>query len=124
MSLPNNAPVFAYRPDPSDVLDYYLVVSRGEGPECLLRDGEDIASYQLAPSAAAVAAGVELLTGPRGPVREGLNISFWATIAPESRSLAIFDRAGAELGIELTLETTATPARTKQVTVGINWMQK
>lgn len=124
MSLPKNAPIFDYVADPSDEVEYYLAVTRGEDEACLLRPDEDIADWKVERGAVAVAAGLQIGTGAREPVRDGLVIMFWTTIAPASRALSIFDGDGIDLPIEATIVTTSTPARTKQVTVGQRTRQK
>jgi hypothetical protein len=86
-------------------------------PRPLLLTGEGVASYALALTPEAVAAGLTLHDSAPYPITlTGNQLKLWLEVAPDMRGSPIFDGAGVIVGIELTITTTATPPRRKQRT--------
>lgn len=64
MAIPPTAKAFEQVLDPSDVVDFYVVVSQGEpdaNPPTVLLMGEAIADYSLALSSEATAVGLRIV---------------------------------------------------------------
>lgn len=117
MPIPPDAEAFAQALDPSEQLDYGIDLERAADGSTLLQPGENVASYTLALSAEAIAAGLTIMEGDgRDHAMNGDTISMWFKIDDEMQSLPAFNGAGLSLAGELTLVTTSTPARTRQRT--------
>lgn len=124
MAIPPNAKAIAQPMDPSDVLDFSVTVTRGDPddlPAPFLLTGENVASFTLALSAEAIAAGLLLKSGGGypPPTFADLVCTFWLAVDPAMQASAAFAAAGLTLAIELTVVTTSTPPRTKQRTLTV-----
>ena len=124
MTIPANASSFEYVLDPADVQDFTIQLTRGGDATDMLRTGEKVASYVLAPSAESVAAGLQILStlGYQTKLledgQEVCEVHFWATIDPAKRQSALFNSAPI-LGVELTTTTDNVPPRVKHRTYGL-----
>lgn len=118
MALPVTAQAFAQALDPSDLVDFHVIVSQGEPdakiPTVLLL-GEAIADYSLAltPEAAAIGLSIVERAGYQNRL-VGNVLSLWLEVDASMRGAAIFNGAGVTVAIELTMTTTSDPARIKQ----------
>ena len=77
---------------------------------------EGVASYTLAPSAEAVAAGLKVETDAWAPALNGLVLDFYLSVVPGMQGASAFGGTGMQLGVEATFVTDAVPPRTLQVT--------
>jgi hypothetical protein len=124
VAIPPNAEAIPQTFGPVDILDFSVIITRGDGsakpPPFLLTD-EAVASFTLALSAEAVAAGlfVKQGVGYPAPTFADLTCTFWLAVAPEMQGAVMFQGTGATFGIELTVVTTAQPPRTKQRTLTV-----
>lgn len=117
MAAPSPLQVYPRRLDPSGgKLDFYATLLRGDDPLAMLETGEEVASFTIAPSLLAIAAGLRLVTDPtRAPVYLNAVFGYWIEVDPIARSSVIFDAPnGVDLGVEITFTTTA--GRTDQFT--------
>jgi hypothetical protein len=104
--------VFDYAMDPSDLVDFWAIISQGDDIGTLLRADENVASYTLTITAAAAAAGLQILTtNDRQPQLVDRLARFWLSVADDQQSSDLFSGAGAELALELTVVTDAVPSR-------------
>ena len=109
--------------DPAEKLDYVMNFSGGADP--LLETGEAIDSWALAVTAPAAALGLEIVESfPYAPwlSEAGDEITLWLNVAPEFQQNAAY-LTGVVLGIEVTIVTTSSPARTRQRTFGVEVKQ-
>lgn len=118
MALPATAQAFAQALDPSDVVDFYVVVSQGAPdaptPTVLLL-GEAIADYSLALTTEAAAVGLRIVDrAGYGNRLTGNVLKLWLEVEASMRGSAIFNGAGVTVAIELLIETSSNPPRTKQ----------
>jgi len=124
MAIPPNALSIKQPMDPADVLDFAIVLTQGPPDAAtppFLLDGESVASFTLALTPEAIAAGLQIKTGDGypAPVLAGLDVFFWLAVDPAMQGLPIFAGAGVPLAIELTATTDATPPRVKQRTLTV-----
>lgn len=123
MALNDAATPFAQAMDPTDRLDFTMVVyqaAAGASPPPLLVLGEAIASYSLALTPEAVAVGLTILTeAPYAPALVQNKVTFWCEVAPSLRASPAFDGSGVTVGVEFTFTTSAVPPRRFQRTAGI-----
>ncbi len=125
MPNPLTAKTFEQAMDPADVVDFKLTISQGDDDGDMLQSGENVASYTLTATAEAVAAGLQVLqSGGRQPALVGNLLQFWLSVQSMLQSASLFGGAGVQLAIELTVVTTATPARTRQRTILITVAQQ
>lgn len=129
MAIPPNAKKIPQPMDPSDVLPWAVDLTQGEptgSSAPFLLPGESVASFTLAVTAEAIAAGLSILADATypPPTIDGLELTFWPTIAPEARGLSIFDGGGRDLALELTATTNSMPPKTKQRTIVITVAQQ
>jgi hypothetical protein len=118
MAIPPSAKAFDQALDPSDVVDFYVLVSQGK-PEAdsptVLLIGEAIASYQLALSAEASAVGLRIVEREGYANRLSGNVlTLYLEVDVSMRGSAIFDGSGVIVAIEMLIVTTSAPPRTKQ----------
>ena len=124
MANPPNAQAIRQPMDPSDVLDFRGTLTQDEAsasPPPFLLTGESVASFTLALTPEAIAAGLQIKTGDGypPPVLAGLDLVFWLAVDPAMQGSPIFAGAGVPLAIELTATTDATPPRVKQRTLTV-----
>jgi hypothetical protein len=125
MANPQGAATFSYIMDPSDVVDFAVQLSRGSDPADALQAGEDVASYVLEASETALSAGLIVhSSAPRAPAYGDLTVGFWLSVEPSLQTAAMFDNGGVVVGVRLTVVTTASPPRTKQMTFLLNVRNK
>jgi len=109
--------------DPSEILDFDLDFASAAKP--VLEAGETIASFTLATTAEAAAHGLQIKSGsPYDPALTSANtvIRAWLQVNPaEVNNAAFVD--GIALGIEATIITNASPARTRQRTFEVTVKQ-
>lgn len=121
MPNPPNAKAFAQPMDPSDIRDYEVVLSQGTDVTSFLDPAEGVASFTVALSAEAVAAGLTIKTeGGYATSITDTTIRFWLEVDAGSQGSTAFDGNGLALGIVITVTTNSTPARKKQRTVIVN----
>lgn len=118
MANPVSAKAFEQALDPSDVVDFHVIVSQGASdavPPTVLLLGEAIAQYSLALTAEASAVGLRIVerTG-YGNRLVGNLLTLWLEVDASMHGSPIFDGAGVIVAIELTITTTSTPPRIKQ----------
>jgi hypothetical protein len=118
MANPATAKAFAQALDPSDVVDFYVVLSQGEHdapvPTVLLL-GEGVETYSLTLPAEAVAVGLRIVDRVGYEDRlVGNVLSLWLEVDSTMQTSPIFNGNGVTVPIEILIETTATPPRTKQ----------
>jgi hypothetical protein len=118
MAIPVTAKAFDQPLDPSDVVDFYVVISQGAPdatqPTVLLL-GEGVADYSLALSPEATAVGLRIVERAGYENRLAGNLlTLWLEVDPDLRSSPLFNGSGVIVPIEMLIETTATPPRTKQ----------
>lgn len=121
MAIPPTALKLGKTLDPTDVKEAVINYLP------LLQAGEQIASFTITLSAAAVALGMSIPnTGPRAVllINDNTAIQFWPLIDIDEQANPAFDGAGVSLDIEVTIITTADPTRTDQQTFLIPWAQK
>lgn len=113
--------------DPSDIENITLRISKaGVDSERfpLLDAGENIAQYELALTAEAIAVGLRIKDeAPYFTNLSGLLLNFTIDVDPAKRSLPIFNK-GVTVGIELTVLTDAIAPRRKQRTIAIKVIQQ
>jgi hypothetical protein len=125
MTLPLNAKTFSAQMDPADVLDWQATLSQGSTGLEMLQAGESVASFTVALTAEAIAAGLQInTTSGYATLIVGNVISFWLSVISGSQSSIAFAGAGLAVGIEITITTNASPARVKQRTVVITVAQQ
>ncbi len=96
--------------DPADVEQFAFEFGK------LLNPGETVASVvSVALNAEALAAGVELGSGPRAPAASGTDVLLWLQVAAGQQGAAVF-ATGIEARVTVTFTTNAAPARTLQRT--------
>jgi hypothetical protein len=116
---------FDYTMDPSDIVDFWATVSQGTDIGDMLRDGENVASWQLTATAEAVAAGFQILqTADRLPHLVDRAFRFWVAIAAARQSDDVFSGKGVELVTELTVTTDSTPSRRFQRSMTVKVAQQ
>ncbi len=122
MPIPEKAVRIPQPLDPSDVENFTLTISKaGLHPAKfpILDAGEDVADYDLALQAEAIALGVRIKNeAPHFTYISGQLLNFTLYVVPEKRALAVFNK-GVEIGLELTVRTDADAWREKQRTVAI-----
>lgn len=102
--------------DPGERLDFVADFALGDNP--VLADGETIASFSLAVTAAAAALGLTIeQEGEYAPalVNADTAIQLWLTVAPEMQNDEAF-AAGVSLGVVATIQTNSVPPRTRERT--------
>jgi len=102
--------------DPSEVLDFEMDWASGAEP--VLLSGEEIASFSLALTASAAAHGLQIKSGGAyDPVRSVGNTTLllWLQVDPAEVNNTAFIE-GIALGVEATIVTNSSPARTRQRT--------
>jgi hypothetical protein len=118
MAIPATARAFDQALDPSDVIDFYVVISQGApeaAPPTVLLLGEAVADYALALSPEAAAVGLRIVERAGYENRlSGNLLTLWLEVDPDLRSSPLFNGTGVIVAIEMLIETTATPPRTKQ----------
>lgn len=118
MAIPATAQAFAQALDPSDLVDFHVIISQGE-PDAkiptVLLVGEAVADYSLGVTPEAAAVGLSIVE------REGYQnrlvgnvLSLWLEVDASMRGAAIFNGLGVTVAIELIMTTTSDPARIKQ----------
>lgn len=122
MPNPQNAKRIGSMVDPKDREFWAYSISQGNGENDLLRPAEEPVSVDMAVTAAAASTGLIILTGGKAPVREGRNILFWTEVTESFWSHPVFDGAGTDLAIEITIVTTLD--RRKQITILIGTAQQ
>jgi len=127
MAIPPTAKGLDNPLDPSDVDFYGLDISKvgvdlGEKFPLLLA-GETVASFTLALTAEAIAAGLYIRTDAgREVTLSGLSVTFWLSIVEAMQGNAMFNAAGMVLAMELTVVTSG--GRTKQKTATVKVVQQ
>lgn len=118
MANPATAKAFAQALDPSDVIDFYVVLSQGQPdaavPTVLLL-GEGVENYSLTLTPEAVAVGLRIVE--RAGYEDKLDgnvLTLWLEVDPAMQTSPVFNGTGVTVPIEILIETTATPPRTKQ----------
>lgn len=109
--------------DPSEVLDFDFDFASAPNP--VLAEGETIASYSLATTAEAAAHGLRIMSsGSYVPALTSADtvIRLWLDVDPLEVDNAAFAE-GISLGIEATIVTDSTPARTRQRTFEVTVKQ-
>jgi len=125
MAIPPNAKAMSRPMDPADLVDFQVVLSQGSDDNSFLTPSESVASYTVALTAEAIAAGLVInTTGGYATTLVGNTITFWLSVSSGQQSSASFAGSGLILGIELTVTTNSVPARTKQRTVTVNVAQQ
>lgn len=123
MANPPNAIIFTQPMDPKDVVEYTLTIPQGSGQP--LETGETIASYTLALTAEAAAAGLTIVTtGGYTTTLVGQVLTFWLSVSVGQQAAAVFSVDGMACGIEFTFNTNSSPARTKQRTLVVKVAQQ
>lgn len=118
MANPPTAKAFDQPVDPSDIVDFFVIVSQtapdARVPGVLLL-GEGVARYALALTAEAAALGLKIsqATGYENRL-SGNVLQLWLEVETAMQSSPLFDGAGVTVAIELLIVTTSTPPRTKQ----------
>ena len=108
--------------DPAEILDYEIKLRDLDDP--LLAEDEDIASYTLTLYPEAVALGLNIKTGGGyDPSNTVDTIKIWFDVDAGEQLNAEYDGAGAELAMELTVNTTSVPARKRQRTIILTVVQ-
>lgn len=109
--------------DPSETLDFRMDFQGGDDP--VLDVGEEIASFSLAVTAEAALHGLTILNaGDYAPAVDetGTQIVLWLEVDDDEQdNVAFVD--GVTLGVEGTIVTTSTPARTRQRTFNVTVKQ-
>ena len=125
MTLPLNAKSFVSAMDSADVLDWQVTLSQGSTGLETLQPGESVASFTVALTAEAIAAGLQInTTSGYATLLVGNVITFWLSVTSGSLANAAFLGAGTGFGIEITITTNANPARVKQRTVVVTVAQQ
>jgi hypothetical protein len=128
MPVPASAPAFEQPVDPSDVQEFVVTLSQGAldtKPAPFLITGEAVASFVLAVSVEAAAAGLSIRSDSGyAPTCVGNKITFWPVIAAGQQSATIFDGDGVRLGVDLTITTNNVPPRIKQRTLVLRVAQQ
>lgn len=122
MPVPPGAFHFKVSMDPAEILDYEIKLRDLDDP--LLAEDEDIASYTLTLYPEAVALGLNIKTGGGyDPSNTVDTIKIWFDVDAGEQLNAEYDGAGAELAMELTVNTTSVPARKRQRTIILTVVQ-
>lgn len=118
MAIPLTAKEFDQLLDPSDRVDFYVVLLQGAAdstPAPILLMGEAVASYTLAVTPEAAALGVRISTDPEYVDRlTGNVLKVYLEMVEDEWTSPLFDGRGVIVAIELTIITTSTPPRRKQ----------
>jgi hypothetical protein len=128
MPLPQNAVIVPQPFDPSDLDKITVTISKAGVHTAqfpILEAGEDIAEYDLALTAEAIAIGLRIKDEP--PYYTALSgqfLNFNLELDESMRGLATFNKGGVTVGIELTILTNAQAPRRKQRTIGIKVQQQ
>jgi phage tail tape-measure protein len=124
MALPPNASAWTQEMDPADIVDYQVTLAGTGG---LLETGETIASYTLTMSAEGAALGVTIgSVGSYAPslINSSTGVKLWLSVGSGFQSNAAFSGTGVSVGIELTVVTNSSPARTRQRTLVVKVAQQ
>lgn len=110
--------------DPAEKLDFEADFGGGEKP--VLEEDETIASYSLAVTAEAAALGLQIESAPpyaSSLVAGSKAVKLWLSVDPLEQENSLFT-AGVQLGIEVTIVTSSSPARTRQRTWNVEVKQQ
>lgn len=119
MAIPATALVWPEPMDPSDIVDYAVDLTT------LLDTNEGIASYSVILLSEAELLGLVIGTGSRSPqLIEGTKLRIWFSILQDYQQNAAFSGQGASLPIQITIDTTSSPARRKQRTLVVKVQQR
>ncbi len=127
MSVPVDAVVFDEAMGPFDAVEWVTFITQDDksDPPATLMPGEAIASFTVAPSVEAMAAGMQIRSdGIFAPRLVDLKLTFWPVIAPAQQLSPLFNGGGTLLGVEITIKTNSTPPRTKLRTVVLKVRQR
>jgi hypothetical protein len=125
MTRPLNAKAFVAQADPADVLDWQITLSQGSTGLETLQPGESVASFTVALTAEAIAAGLQInTTSGYATLLVGNVITFWLSVTSGVQASTVFSGAGLAVGVEITITTNANPARVKQRTVVVTVAQQ
>ncbi len=95
-----------HEPDPADYGPFIHAFSRAPAAKATLEDGEIILGFEISPTPPAVSAGLSISTTPgHEPRLAGDAVGFWPRLDPAANENPVFDGAGVDLGIEITLTT-------------------
>lgn len=118
MPNPVTAKAFDQALDPSDVVDFAIILSQSapDAPVAgMLLLGEGVARYALSLTPEATALGLRIVDRPGYENRlDGNVLQLWLEIDAAMQGSPLFNGAGVVVAIELLITTTATPPRTKQ----------
>lgn len=96
----------AYEMDPADHAPFVHVFSRGSAADAALAEDEDILSFAINPTPAAVSAGMSLSTeAGKEPRLEGNAIGYWPRFSAAANTADLFDGPGVDMGVEITITT-------------------
>jgi len=119
MAVPTNALVWPDPMDPSDVVDYVVDTSG------MLDSNELVQSFTVVPYAEAALLGLSIGTGIRQPsLVDDSRIRIWLSVAPAYLENVAFSGSGATLPIQLTVQTSSVPSRTRQRTLVVKVQQQ
>jgi hypothetical protein len=122
MPLPPDALILREPLDPRDIEKYTCIITKKgiyEAPFPTLDPTENIASYILAPDAAAVALGLEVMNStPYHTTLSGLFLNFAVRISPAMRALRDW-RKETQLALQIGITTDADAPRVKWRTIGL-----
>jgi hypothetical protein len=125
MANPPNAISITRPMDPADIEQFFVTLTQGSTGAEVLNTGESVASYTLALTAEAIAAGLQIKTGSGYATNlTGLVLSFWLAVNSANQADAAFSGTGLTLGVEWTITTNASPARVKQKTIVVQVAQQ
>ena len=120
MAVPDTAKIFRQSMDPTDVLDFYIGLSKGEDDDDL-QTTENVTGFTLVLPAESVAAGLQIVSEGRYVTRyENQVFAFWLRTNAAAQINAIFDGTGLNLPVVVTYTTDFDPPRTIQRTVVVN----
>jgi hypothetical protein len=120
MPLPPDALILPDSMDPTDRVDFLIVLNAAGG---LLESGEGVSNYTLTVRSEGVALGLTISTGAWSPTTpDAQTIKFWLEVAAGNQSDIAFD-AGVTLGLELTINTNSSPSRRRQRTFAVKVKQ-
>ena len=124
MPIPPNATALKQPLDPKDIVDWNYTLLRGVGDNPFLQAGESVASFTLAVTSEAAAAGLVIKSGGGyDPTVISNVLRFWLSIDPAHQSDSVFNGAGSILAFEFTATTDSIPARVKQRTFTVQVVQ-
>jgi hypothetical protein len=121
--IPASAKVFTRQMDPYERLDWIAELSGTDG---LLETGETIASFTLTMGAEGAALGVSVLTAApytAATTDAAKSVRFWLEVDEAFRENAAFNDA-VSIPITLSLLTSNVPARRRQRTMVVEFIQK